>query len=192
MLKGTLFKARITIATVKKIWNNIQLVMPSKTKRTNINLVDAETQRPLSREYFATIGQRLAKDISDILSFDGVTASTTMDVIKTKDEEVKKIRMNIDVSKASSASNLSSAIPKDAFLVIIPQLTYMFNQSFAEVSFPTSWKQARVIPLPGKMAERIVHTRMGKYLEDNNLLNEKQGGRRSTLSQNLQMIFCWA
>ena len=44
--------------------------------------------------------------------------------------------MNIDVSKASSVSNVSSAIFKDTFLVIIPRLTYMFNQSFAEASFP--------------------------------------------------------
>ena len=171
--------------------------MPSKTKRTNINLVDAETQRPLTREetpdyvnkYVATIGQ-LAKDFSDLWPFDGVPASTTMDVIKTNDEEVKKICMNIDVSKASSVSNVSSAIFKDTFLVIIPRLTYMFNQSFAEASFPTSWKQASVIPLlkggdpshvknlrpvsllplPEEMAERIVHTRMEKYLQDNNLL----------------------
>ena len=35
-----------------------------------------------------------------------------------------------------------------------------------------------LLPLPGKIAERVAHAHISKFLEDNNLLNEEQGGFR--------------
>ena len=42
-----------------------------------------------------------------------------------------------------------------------------------------------LLPLPGKIAERIMHTHLSNFLENNNLLNQNQGGfrkGRSTIS----------
>ena len=63
--------------------------------------------------------------------------------------------------------------------------------------FPCKWKIAKVIPakpgnkcdvnnlgpvsllpLPGKIAERLAHTKLIDYLETNNYINENQGGFR--------------
>ena len=85
------------------------------------------------------------------------------------------------------------------------QLVYMYNKSFENGIFPDSWKVANVIPLkkggeptdvsnlrpisllplPGKIAERLMHTHISNYVKQQGLLNTKQGGfrkGRSTIS----------
>ena len=89
--------------------------------------------------------------------------------------------------------------------IIVPQLVYLFNMSFDTGVYPAAWKIANVIPLkkggnptdvnnlrpisllplPGKMAERIMHSHISKFLDDHELLNKNQGGfrkGRSTIS----------
>ena len=105
----------------------------------------------------------------------------------------------INIYKASSVANLSSRILKDAFSVLIPNLTYMINLSLTTGIFPPKWKIAKIVPLqksgdhsdvnnlrpisllplPGKLIERAVHTKLSEYLEQNKLLNEFQGGFRT-------------
>ena len=112
---------------------------------------------------------------------------------------------DIDVKKASSIENLSTRVLKDAFMTLIPQLTYMYNLSFMLRTFPDSWKISNVVPLqksgdptdvnnlwpvsllalPGKIAEKIANNKINAYLDEHNLLNPKQGGFRkggSTIS----------
>ena len=121
-----------------------------------------------------------------------------MPEIVVTEEEVKKCIDDINIYKASSVPNISSRILKDAFAVIIPQLTHMYNCSFKKNIFPCKWKIAKVIPLqkpgnkcdvnnlrpvsllplPGKIAERLAHTKLICYLETNNYINENQGGFR--------------
>ena len=70
-----------------------------------------------------------------------------------------------------------ACILKDAFMVLIQQLVYLFNLSFATSNFPSEWKKATIIPLfkgrninkvsnyrpvsllplPGKIIEKIIH-----------------------------------
>ena len=94
---------------------------------------------------------------------------------------------------------------------MLPQLVFMYNLSFGTESFPDAWKIANVIPLkkggdptdvnnlrpvsllplPGKMAERIVHTHISNFLDDKELLNENQGGfrkHRLTISTTAKFI----
>ena len=76
------------------------------------------------------------------------------------------------------------------------------NLSFSTGIFPNSWKIAQItplpkegdltccnnyrpislLPLPGKIAEKVVHNRLSYYLENNNILNKKQGGFRKNNS----------
>ena len=99
----------------------------------------------------------------------------------------------------------SSRICKDAFLATGEQLVYMFNSSLNSATFPEPWKKAKVVPLfkggnredvgnfrpvsllplPGKLLEKIVHDRISNFWMMNNFLSEEQGGFRkgfSTLS----------
>ena len=94
---------------------------------------------------------------------------------------------------------------KDGLATILHQVTHLFNLSITKAKFPYSWKHATVIPLPtegdssdvnhlgpvsllllpGKMLERIIHWQVIQYLEENKILDERQGGFRkdhSTIS----------
>ena len=125
--------------------------------------------------------------------------------LRVNEQMVEKLVNDININKASSIPNISTNILKDAFLVLIPQLTFMYNLSFETGIFPDAWKIANVIPLrkggdptdvgnlrpisllpiSGKLAERMMHTHISHFIEEQGLLNEKQGGFRkgkSTIS----------
>ena len=91
---------------------------------------------------------------------------------------------------------------KDAFEAIPDKLTRLFNLSIAKRKFPEQWKVATVIPLqkvgnktdvnnfrpisllplPGKLLEKIIHNQTMTYLENNNILTPHQNGFRANHS----------
>ena len=112
--------------------------------------------------------------------------------------EVLKLCREIKPFKSSSIHQLSSKVLKDAFLVISTQLTHLFNLIFKTGVYPDIWKRANVIPLfkggdltnvnnyrpisllplPGKIIEKMIHSQINNFLDDNHLLNSKQDGFR--------------
>lgn len=118
--------------------------------------------------------------------------------MKTDAITVKKVINDINIYKSSATKDLSSIVLKPAFFILIPQLTYMFNLCLSSGIFPDPWKCAIVIPLQkegnksdvsnlrpisllpliGKLLERIMHTQLVSYLDEHNLLDERQGGFR--------------
>ena len=131
------------------------------------------------------------------------------------ENEVKILVDKINISKSSGISLLSSKLLKDSFQALIGKLTYLFNFSITSAIFPTQWKEALVIPipkvtnptessnyrpisllpLPGKILEKLVHNQLSFFLEENNLLSDNQFGfrkQRSTahaVSQVLNQIY---
>ena len=85
---------------------------------------------------------------------------------------------------------------------ITTQLVYLFNMSFDTGVFPDDWKEATVIPLykggertavsnyrpisllplPGKLIEKVVHSKIVYFLEANGILTDKQNGFRKGFS----------
>ena len=108
----------------------------------------------------------------------------------------------INISKSSGLEHISSFIIKEAFSILSPQITYMMNLSVRASSFPTAWKQALVIPipksgnltqvqnyrpisllpLPGKILEKLIHKQLENYVEANSLLASSQHGFRKSHS----------
>ena len=82
------------------------------------------------------------------------------------------------------------------------QLTHLFNVSLSMCIFPEAWKIAKVIPLykggdrenvgnyrpvsllplPGKILEKIVHSRISDFWDNNHFLSGNQGGFRKGFS----------
>ena len=120
----------------------------------------------------------------------------------TNIEELTALIKNINPLKSSGMDRLSSNICKDAFLTLGPQLVHMFNSSLSTAVFPDSWKTAKVIPLfkggdredvsnyrpvsllplPGKLLEKIVHKRVTEFWDTNKFLTSDQGGFRKGFS----------
>ena len=98
---------------------------------------------------------------------------------------------SINVSKSSGLDNINSFIVKEAFEFLKTEITHMYN-------FPDEWKKALVVPipkkgnltkvqnyrpisllpLPGKILEKLMHYHLSAYLENNSLLTKEQHGFR--------------
>ena len=91
---------------------------------------------------------------------------------------------------------------KDALLVLIPQLSHIFKKSILTSKFPDKWKVATIVPvfkcgnkedvsnyrpvsllpIPGKILEKIFHYHVMYFIESNSFLSEKQNGFRKEKS----------
>ena len=143
----------------------------------------------LQSEVTNSITSNLLGDITD------VTENTFSEVSQT---DVWKTVREINISKSSGLDNVSSYVIKEAFSNLIPEVTFMLNLSIRRSSFPNVWKKALVIPipkqgnltkvqnlrpisllpLPGKILEKLVHRQLSFYLEGESLLVDEQHGFR--------------
>ena len=156
-------------------------------------------------QFFTGIGPKLAQQYNKLWSFKGFETDKTLNNIETDIMEIIKLCKDININKSSGVNHLSSEILRDALLAVPIKLVELFNLSFDSSEIPNEWKIAKVtplpkagnstdvgnlrpvsiLPLPSKLIEKIVHNRIYTYCNDNNLLDDKQGGFRpkhSTIS----------
>ena len=193
--------------TIKKFWEKVNYIMPTKDKQATINLIDQETLEPVLdtalpdyiNNFFVGIGPKLACNFDDDwIDEVEVDPIDTMTALYINEDMLMKLIADINVHKSSAIDNVSSRVLKDAFMVLVPQLLYMYNQCLRLNVFPDSWKIANIVPLqkpgnpadvnnlrpisllplPGKLLEKIVHSQMSTFLENNDLLISEQGGFR--------------
>ena len=121
--------------------------------------------------------------------------------------EVRKV----NIKKSSGYSEINSKCLKLALEAVIPELTVIFNLSINMQKFPNTWKVATVIPipkpgnrkevrnyrpisllpLPGKILEKLIHRQLGQDLELSNFFTDSQHGfrkNRSTTHAVLQLV----
>ena len=206
--------------STRKFWEKLNYVLPTKDKGSSIRLINKDDNGVIDDEdlpsyinrFFTEIGPKLAANfdeewVDNIPNYD----MDMMGNVEVTIPEMEKIVKSINIGKSSAVTNFSSGVLKDAFLVILPQLVHMYNLSFSTGIFPDVWKIANVIPLkkggdptdvnnlrpvsllplPGKLAERIIHTHIANFIEVRGLLNKNQGGfrkERSTISTTAKFV----
>ena len=147
--------------------------------------------------YFTTIGSSIAPNISDPWVYNVPIVHLVLnDLFQVENDELHKMFCDIDITKSSAVEHVNSRVLKDAFICSIEQFKYLLNLSFRLGSFHDDWKMASItplpkdgdltncnncrpslsLPLPGNIAERIVHNRLMQYFETNELLNKKSRG----------------
>ena len=202
----------------KRFWKNVSSIIPNKSnEKSMISLVDHSTNSKVDpnavpdyiNTFFANVGINLAKDFTDtwVPNYPPNTDTVLTD-IATDFEQVHDLCKEINSSKSSAIDLLSARILKDAFLVLTLQLVYLFNISLSQGIFPSKWKVATVIPLfkggsrsevgnyrpisllplPGKLLEKIVHVRISQFLENSNVLCDEQCGFRKERSTTLSIV----
>ena len=117
-------------------------------------------------------------------------------------QALKKEINNINIKKSSGLDHISSFVMKQAFAATPHVLLHIMNVSLALGIFPKAWKDATIVPLekktnapspsdfrpisllplPGKILERMVSDQMTNYLEGNGLLGDGQEGFRKARS----------
>ena len=191
----------------KKFWQNIQEIIPNKsTNKKNIFLNNMDTNEPIEldrvadyiNEYFINIGPNLATKCNGQWQYNGIESNNSLSDIHTSPEEMMNICKKININKASCIENLSSEILRDAFMVLTDRLSELFNACFDVAVIPPEWKFAKITPLPkpgdstlvsnyrpisllplmSKLIEKVVHSRIYMHLEENDILDKRQGGFR--------------
>ena len=195
----------------KKFWRVISSVVPNKKQVTDqISLVGKNSCTEVKDDevadhinnFFSSIGSTLASKLNDPWIFHGEVAEAECQNLHTDYEQIVGLCREINEYKSSGIQDIASRILKCAFLVLVPQLVYLFNLSFTTGIFPELWKRATVIPLfkggdraavenyrpisllplPGKLIEKIAHKKIITFLEINNILSNKQSGFRKGFS----------
>ena len=191
----------------KKFWKTISTIFPGKKGKTskiwlknhrNDTQIEQIDTANYINTFFTNIGKDLAQQYNNEWRYYGDISQNSIDRPITNAEEVHKLCKEINPMKSSGMDELSSKLCKDAFLVLSEQLAHLFNCSLNSGCFPDKWKIAKIIPLfkggdrenvnnyrpvsllplPGKLLEKIVHKRISNFWDENGTLTANQGGFR--------------
>ena len=191
---------------VKKLWKILRKLIPSKNSSANSECEINGSSDPLHiaesfNKLFCSIGSELAEKIPDV-SLDHIPEILETDSVfefeEVSTECVMKLLKNICASKATGIDGISAKFLKLAYIPLSGPITHIINCSLRLSVVPMEWKRARVsplfksgdrsemtnykpisvLPVMGKILERIVHDQLYRYLDENNLLHPAQSGFR--------------
>ena len=188
----------------KKFWSVLKEVSPSsKQNSKTINLVnDQGVPIPLDKTsshintFFAEIGPKLAEAHNIEYTFNGERCDMEMDFFNFSDEDIITCVRKLDTSKSSAIEYLPTHIFKSSVLYKPARFIKIINLILTSGSIPDSWKIATVTPLPksgdmtnvsnyrpisvlpvpGKIFERLMHTHLSSHIQTNEILSKNQGG----------------
>ena len=192
---------------IKEIWPRGETVtINGLQKDDSTELLQGEELAGHINDYFANVGAVLANNIeskstcTSPLLYHTVLNNTQDNIISnpiTTLEMLEAIK-KIDVNKSSAVDNIRSVVIIDAFKSQLNRIVRLYNGSLTRCIFPACWKRGTIVPLPkvsnpktandmrpiallplpGKIMEHIISTRLKLYLDENKILTEKQHGFR--------------
>ena len=162
--------------------------------------------------HFSTIGKRMAKQLTqrggDPLSYIQHDVVAPLLMTLSTSYEFEKLIDELDIKKAAGSDGIPCHLIKLTKAIIAPILSSLFNVCIFKSIFPDIFKIAEVIPLfkggdmhilgnyrpisllPlfGKLFEKIIAKRLTDFLEANNVLTSHQFGFRKSYSTELAAI----
>ena len=157
--------------------------------------------------YLSSVGETLNNQFDDDIDPTNIFFNTYSRIPNDHkyiitDADVLKVIGDIESCKGSGIEFLPTFILKDTFTGILPQIVYMMNQSVSTGIFPDKWAMASVtpipkagkltsvknwrpisiLPLPGKLLEKICTKFLLDELDENAILTKEQFGFRAGLS----------
>ena len=159
--------------------------------------------------YFAEQCSMSAHSVTDPLPAFNYITDTRLDLFSTTPEEVFSALSILDSNKSVGADFISNKVLKECAQSLCEPLSRFFNMSFTQCIFPATWKGANVVPLfkkenrhlvsnyrpvsllsnLSKVMEKVVYKKIYKYLDDNNLLTDKNYGFKHSDSTVNQLLF---
>ena len=113
-------------------------------------LCDAKDSVEFIYRFFTNIGPNLNAKLPPSINPCTISESGVLlgNIEFLSNEDVDKLVKNINIYKSSGLPDINSRLVKDAFLVLIEQLTFVLNLSLKTGTFPDAWKLATVTPIP--------------------------------------------
>ena len=159
-------------------------------------------------EYFNNFFAKIGDNMAEQLQFNPDDTPnvaynvTTPDIeMKITYKEVEELVKSINISKSSGIEGVNAKVLKDVLTVMVSQLQAIFQNSVDQGIFPKEWATSTVIPIPksgtlsdignwrpinllpvpGRLLEKLVHKHIMHHLEVNDLLTKAQFGFRPGL-----------
>ena len=133
--------------------------------------------------YYVNVGPNLANKLPGEWDKNKckVKVNSTFNFSWVSERDVTELVKNIKLNKSCAIEGMSTRIIKDAFLVSIFELTYLYNLCLQSGIFPKTWCTSMVtqipktksksmkagdwrpisqISLPGKLLEKLVHNQL--------------------------------
>ena len=158
----------------KEFWKSISTISPGKAKSsTQIWLKDSTSGIEIEPEnipdhmnsFFTNVGPQLASRHTSQWKYYGVRVDHDMPQIQTDVEEVINLCREIEILKSSGIEEISFRLCKEGYRETVG-----------------NYRPISLLPLPGKLLEKVVHSRISAFLDDNNFLTDQQGGFRKGYS----------
>jgi len=192
----------------KTFWNIIKKLFPTK-RISSVSTAEKQEKAYAFSNYFATIIKKLKTTSFALVDFIWKKPSPILPkTLKAFNFNyvstvfVRKQLKRLKRKKATGVDELTTSMLKDCAEAVTPVVTHIINMSLKVGTFPSLWKQARVIPIhksgsvdtPGnyrpisvlpvlsKIIERVAQVQLMDFLETNNLINAEQFGYRKNRS----------
>ena len=151
--------------------------------------------------------RRVEQDLNDIYGQIDSHFELVNDLITVG--ELEGIIPNIDITKSSSISVLSTTVCKDIMLHLPREIVYLFNASLLTCIFPRPWSKGTVTVIPksgnlsdptnwrpltqtpifAKIFEKLIHSRILSYFNEQDVLTAYQYGFRPERSTQEAIFF---
>ena len=201
-------------STFGKILNS-KKIRHNKISSLNINGENQTEPNKISEsfnKFFSEIGGNLAKnfpnDYSEFRNYLGEPVSHSMFLYHTSESEIAKIIKSLKNTNSTGYDNFSTKFIKLSSFILAPALTKIFNLSINAGVYPSNLKIAKVIPIfkkgdptsvnnyrpisilspINKIFEKILYSRLTKYINKSNLLYKYQFGFRKNHSTEHALI----
>ena len=164
----------------------------------NKYITDFKEKCELFNSFFATQCSVIDTNSTIPTNIVSLTDNSLNDII-IESSDILKVLMNLDPNKSHGPDMISIRMLKLCHISICKPLIIIFKNCMNHGKFPSEWKKANVVPihkkgdkqllknyrpislLPicGKMFERILYNKLYPFLEQNNLISQNQSGFRS-------------
>ena len=190
--------------------------IPEKIVYNDKTLTNEQEIANSFNSFFASVGAQLSSSIEqsdNIPSFEKYLDSNTRSdpnfrFIPVDEKLVLALITNLPNKTSSGIDNISNKLLKQIKYIIMQPLTLIINQSLTSGIYPDKFKISKVTPLHkkddrtaisnyrpisllptmSKIIERVIHSQLYAYFNENNLITEQQYGFRPRHSTELAAL----
>lgn len=204
-------------SNIKKTWDLIKTTLNKKNSFSEIIIEGDDgiiTDRRSICNKFNELFSCANPEADDIClernfkSFLSPSVTNSFFLVDTNESEILHAVKNFKNSKSSGVDNISNFLLKKLINSILKPLNYLINLSFKYGQFPNCFKISKIIPLfksgckksinnyrpislissISKLMEKLMHSRLNKFLENHDILTKFQYGFRKNVSTEFAIL----
>ena len=194
-LNNPLLQAKTYWSILKTVYNEKKMPIIPPLLRNDKFVIDIQTKANIFNKFFAEQCTPLKNDSALPKSQTFLTQSRLCS-LDIKEDEILKIILALNINKARGHDDISIKMIKICDKSLVKPLPLLFDYSIKNSCYPDIWKKSNIVPvhkkndkrlvnnyrpislLPifGKIFEKIIFNRMYNFLLNENLLNPNQSG----------------